>query len=492
MKQLKRIEKMMKKFISKILPSSLTKKQFGKKDDDEFEYDNIGFILPQNFHEFITKNSETKTFLMNVLRSSVLFMSYSIEGLNVIVDAFEGLNIGENQIILSEGSDPGYFYIMQSGRASVFIKDKKKKKNIKTEHNIIAGMTFGEMAFINNTTRSATIITQSDCVVWRLNGPAFKGIITHKWTLFDVEVLIFFSNLLVNNKEISRKFTFSKMYAFLKELKEVRYNDREILIPKDHPPDTAFIIYSGEVYSKENTTKSYRRGDVLGEKNLLNSSVYEETFITRGPVICYVMKKDTFYNYCQENVMVNLESIKQSSIMNSVTFSECVRPTSQTDTNTKSLSVPSESNFEMYSDSISIQNSRYSDDSHQPRNNEQITMSAQSSMKSTSISPRSILNTPRYPPSSLAQSRVLQSSPIPPESEILTKKQVKKVEIAMHSLVLNTSLTFNSRDDDSTSHSSRSPNPATSRSNLSTSRSSLSNNSRSTIDMTEYNSVSTR
>jgi CRP-like cAMP-binding protein len=67
-----------------------------------------------------------------------------------------------HEIILKQGSDPYYVYLLLSGKANVY-KDVEGKQVL--VGSVQEGETFGILSFISNNIRSATIIANGDVTI---------------------------------------------------------------------------------------------------------------------------------------------------------------------------------------------------------------------------------------------------------------------------------------------------------------------------------------
>jgi cGMP-dependent protein kinase len=74
------------------------------------------------------------------------------------------------EVIFEQGKPGQYFYVVISGSLEVSIEGTKKAILVK-------GDTFGELALIHNSPRSATIRTLSICDLWVLDRKTFQAVL---------------------------------------------------------------------------------------------------------------------------------------------------------------------------------------------------------------------------------------------------------------------------------------------------------------------------
>lgn len=85
------------------------------------------------------------------------------------------VNLKAGEVLLKEGSPSDCIYLLKSGELEIF-----KYEHEKSRHNIIGyvepGEIFGEMSFLDNLPRSATVRAKTDCVVGMMNRAEFEKI----------------------------------------------------------------------------------------------------------------------------------------------------------------------------------------------------------------------------------------------------------------------------------------------------------------------------
>jgi len=84
------------------------------------------------------------------------------EDLLSLTDALEAISITANTVIFEQGDAPDYFYIIVSGSVEVSI-------NNKVLNTLSSGDAFGEIAVLNEQSRSTTIRTHEDCNLLRMS-----------------------------------------------------------------------------------------------------------------------------------------------------------------------------------------------------------------------------------------------------------------------------------------------------------------------------------
>lgn len=105
--------------------------------------------------------------IVNALSKHFIFSNLKKSDLKQIIDKMLYFVIRKNEIIVRQGASATNFFILSQGELQVIINDKHKKK-------IHPGGTFGELALLHNTKRTATIRTIKDSALWGLDRNTFR------------------------------------------------------------------------------------------------------------------------------------------------------------------------------------------------------------------------------------------------------------------------------------------------------------------------------
>ncbi len=93
-----------------------------------------------------------------MLEDIPLFSSFDSDALSEIENVAAKRKFSKNAIVFSKGDDTDSLYIVASGKVKAIINDEEGKEIILSLHG--PGEYFGEMAFIDQEPRSATVVTK--------------------------------------------------------------------------------------------------------------------------------------------------------------------------------------------------------------------------------------------------------------------------------------------------------------------------------------------
>lgn len=112
--------------------------------------------------------------LVEILKKTYFFQSLKMNELDELVGHMRAQKAAKGSAIVRQG-DPGLsFYLIASGRVSVWVKKAFSKTKVA---ELFPDQFFGEMALISHDPRSATVIAEEDTGLFVLNRIDFEKIL---------------------------------------------------------------------------------------------------------------------------------------------------------------------------------------------------------------------------------------------------------------------------------------------------------------------------
>jgi glutaminase len=103
-----------------------------------------------------------------------LFKGLTPEELGSVGEILQRRTYGQGQVVVEAGEEPSHLYLVAQGRASVLLAGATgARKRLAT---FSAGMTFGEMAFVDRAPRSATVVADTELVCDSLDIECFEAL----------------------------------------------------------------------------------------------------------------------------------------------------------------------------------------------------------------------------------------------------------------------------------------------------------------------------
>lgn len=118
----------------------------------------------------IPKSNEVRAVIEHALNENFLFASLSDQGKQDMVDAMSSTSVAKGEILIKQGSDGDYFYVVEKGHFEITVNDE-------VVDTVGAGFSFGELALLYNCPRAATVVSKVAGTVWQLERLTFRRIV---------------------------------------------------------------------------------------------------------------------------------------------------------------------------------------------------------------------------------------------------------------------------------------------------------------------------
>tara|TARA_R110002072_G_scaffold178580_1_gene334607 strand:- start:13831 stop:15678 length:1848 start_codon:yes stop_codon:yes gene_type:complete len=113
---------------------------------------------------------------MTRILQSPLYNNISVENIQKIFSKIESINVSEGDVIVNQGDNGDYYYIIQSGRCQISRRPTPTAQDINLAQ-IREGDAFGEEAIIANTKRNASVTMLTNGRLMRLSKDDFVELI---------------------------------------------------------------------------------------------------------------------------------------------------------------------------------------------------------------------------------------------------------------------------------------------------------------------------
>jgi len=172
--------------------------------------------------------------------------------------------------VIQEGDENSdYFYIVQEGKANVFVKGVHVL-------SICKGGSFGELALLYYAPRAATIVAETDLVLWVVDRIHFKSILAKQ----AEEHLVLFTRHM-HHMEGMEKLPRSVRTEVANALEEYHFVKDDIIFRVGDPADSFWFCFEGELERKRGGRVDIVRGAIehpviLGERVMSKNDPPEE------------------------------------------------------------------------------------------------------------------------------------------------------------------------------------------------------------------------
>eukprot|EP01088_Endostelium_zonatum_P004050 TRINITY_DN15266_c0_g1_i1.p1 TRINITY_DN15266_c0_g1~~TRINITY_DN15266_c0_g1_i1.p1 ORF type:complete len:334 (+),score=75.95 TRINITY_DN15266_c0_g1_i1:68-1069(+) len=243
---------------------------------------------------FPPKSPETKRQLEIAVARNILFTQLESDDRELVFGAMEKVIAKPGDVIIKQGDEGDYFYIIDSGDAQVWKSFGAEPIMVKVLKPLDS---FGELALIYNCPRAATVKTVSDAVLWRIDRVTYRSVIMgaqmRKRKLYES---------FLEKVPILEPLQKWERSTIADALVPCNFNDGDIIIKQGGADrDSFYIIVEGEVrvtkVGKDGNEMELSRlgaASYFGEIALLTDRPRAATVTAIGPTKCVQLDRDRF------------------------------------------------------------------------------------------------------------------------------------------------------------------------------------------------------
>jgi cAMP-dependent protein kinase regulator len=244
-------------------------------------------------HEEELKTEAEKQFLHQAFADSddFLFAHLSEQERNRLVAATQLVNVKKNSIVIKQGDVGDYLYVLKEGKLT-FIVDDEAVGSADTP-----GSIFGELALLYDCPRAATVLTDTDCQLYRVSQHNFRRIqAAHALECVDEakETLrhdVMFEGL---SEDI--------ISTLAESLLRKTFQKGDILVEKGDEVLGLYIMKEGYVKGTDISIGStnyadirFGPGDSFGEGSLIDGTPAVATVTASTDCVLWVLSKERFF-----------------------------------------------------------------------------------------------------------------------------------------------------------------------------------------------------
>lgn len=204
------------------------------------------------------KDEKDIQLISNVLRKHYIFNSIDRESQMVIIKKVKCYEIGAKELIFEQGQPGVCFFIVSSGKLEVKAGNEK---------SILGpGMSFGELALMDDRPRTATVRTIEACVLWGLDRKTFMRAVK-KIRIHEYED----NKKLINSVSIFDILTSSQKESLLSACVTQKRSTGDVIVKETDSSDLFFIVKEGVAVctTEKNESREIHKGDFFGEHALM-------------------------------------------------------------------------------------------------------------------------------------------------------------------------------------------------------------------------------
>ena len=218
----------------------------------------------------------------SALNKHFIFTSLPDENRSALIERMRFYSLGPNEIIFEQEQVGNNYFIIVSGSLQVIV-------NGKPVHVLKERDSFGELALLHDTPRTASIVTLEKSTLWGLDRGTFRSALealnaqNYSENRSFIETVPLLQVLTNNQKEL-----------LVSSFSTLKFRPRERIVIEGDTGDLFYIIKEGVVSCSKlgNEIRQMFAGDFFGEQALLYNSVRTATITSVTEVKCIAIGRE--------------------------------------------------------------------------------------------------------------------------------------------------------------------------------------------------------
>lgn len=228
------------------------------------------------------KNPSDIKLIKASLQRHFIFSSLTEKQIDLIIEHMKLYAVNANEVIFEQNSKGNAFFIVATGRLEVVVNNNRV--------NLIKeGDSFGELALIHDTPRSATVRTIMNTALWVLDRKTFRS------TLEELNAQNYKENRsFIDSVPIFQILSESQKESLVSTLTSLKFQSGQKIVNEGDPGDLLYIIKEGSVICTQKGMEKRRltKGDFFGEQALLYGSARTATVMAMDEVVCVCLNRE--------------------------------------------------------------------------------------------------------------------------------------------------------------------------------------------------------
>lgn len=232
------------------------------------------------------------------------FVSCLFPSPSQIFNSMEELKVNEGEVVIEQGQEGDYFYVIDSGKFNVYKRDNGADPSTaendglgKQVFQYETGGSFGELALMYSVPRAATVRASTPGILWRTDRETFRHIIIDSTAVKRRKFEEFLESVpLLSN--LSRQ----ERAQVADCLETVHFEPGAMIIKEGEDGDMMYLIIEGKAKATQTASGSSEAvevgrmssGQYFGEKSLLTRMPRAASVIAITPMTCACVDRSSF------------------------------------------------------------------------------------------------------------------------------------------------------------------------------------------------------
>eukprot|EP00771_Trimastix_marina_P003919 gnl/Trimastix_PCT/631.p1 GENE.gnl/Trimastix_PCT/631~~gnl/Trimastix_PCT/631.p1 ORF type:complete len:383 (+),score=119.34 gnl/Trimastix_PCT/631:47-1195(+) len=243
------------------------------------------------------KSPETIRRINQALETNLLFESLDADQKKVLFDAMVDIRFQAGDKIITQGEEGDNFYVVQEGICEFYLDQPDGQPPLKVGECGPDG-SFGEIALMYGCPRQASVLAQTDVLLWAITRGAFRSLLMAA----TKEKRERYQSLLSKVPILSELSEYERSKV-IDALQTQTFADGAVIVRQCDPGHEFYIIADGEVVVSRSDEKNpeplvvgqLRPPQFFGEIALLREDQRRQATITAvGPCTCLSLQRESF------------------------------------------------------------------------------------------------------------------------------------------------------------------------------------------------------
>lgn len=225
--------------------------------------------------EIVSKTDEERERIISRCGEIFIFRTLDKTDLHAVIDVMERRPVEEGEVIIKQGDDGDYFYLIDRGKFNAYIEDPQGNEKLVMEYK--DNGFFGELALLHNQPRAATVKAESEGFLWAVSRKTFNRLIVKR--AFQKRKM--YMELLDGVAQLRPLSEYEKMQV-TDALFAKSYSTDEVIVTEGDEGDGMYFIVDGKVSVRQKRKTEDGEEDVeiaqLGKGEYFGGKIYIRSY----------------------------------------------------------------------------------------------------------------------------------------------------------------------------------------------------------------------
>jgi len=262
-------------------------KQLQVKNRVDYDEVNIADLV-------VEKTPEERQRISEVIVGNSTFQNISPQQKEQLYDVMEKMEVKKGKFVITQGTIGDYFYIVDNGKFEVRVLPDgadmplRPAENPEDWGNVVheycpagsAHPSFGEIALLHSIPRAASVVAQTDGVLWALHRAVFKKIILERSDRSN------YQKAMRRKVDALKVLERTEIEILANKAEEVLFQGGDVIVKKGDAADAFYFVVHGKCVQKEDG-KELNENEFFGDEYLSTEGNYDYTIEASGTTKCF-------------------------------------------------------------------------------------------------------------------------------------------------------------------------------------------------------------